>query len=189
MTSLRLAAIPQTQTSLQHTAIHCNTQLCAWCSVFIYTERCGTLSLYYCYHISKKYHSVDTLFLHEQQKLQQILQMQRSGMGWLRLVGSIKLLVFFAEERLFYGALRHKRPIILSILLIVATQYHFSASAESVVVFVFHAETKYQQSDIFRNMVAVLWGSFVKETYSFIDHTNISQPTLHIAATHRNTRA
>jgi len=38
-------------------------------------------------------------------------------MGWLRLVGSIKLQVSFAEYRLFYRALLQKRPIILSILL------------------------------------------------------------------------
>jgi len=44
-------------------------------------------------------------------------------MWWLRLVGSLKLQVFFAEYRLFYGALLQKRPIILRSLLIVATQY------------------------------------------------------------------
>jgi len=32
--------------------------------------------------------------------------------GWLRLAGSLKLLVFFAEYRLFYRALLQKRPII-----------------------------------------------------------------------------
>ena len=37
-------------------------------------------------------------------------------MGWLRLVGSIKLQVSFAEYSLFYRALLQKRPIILSIL-------------------------------------------------------------------------
>ena len=44
-------------------------------------------------------------------------------MGWLRSVGSIKLHVSFAEYRLFYRALLQKRPIILSILLTVATPY------------------------------------------------------------------
>jgi len=34
------------------------------------------------------------------------------GMGWLRLVGSIKLLVSVAEYCLFYRALLQKRPII-----------------------------------------------------------------------------
>jgi len=43
--------------------------------------------------------------------------------GWLRLVGSIKLQVFFAEYRLFYKALLQKRPVLLSILLTEATPY------------------------------------------------------------------
>jgi len=42
-------------------------------------------------------------------------------MGWLRLVGSLKLQVSFAEYRLFYRALLQKRSIILRSLLIVAT--------------------------------------------------------------------
>jgi len=40
--------------------------------------------------------------------------------GWLRLVGSLKLLVSFAEYSLFYRALLQKRPVILRSLLIVA---------------------------------------------------------------------
>jgi len=43
------------------------------------------------------------------------------NMGWLRLVGSLKLKVSFAEHRLFYRALLQKRPIILKSLLIEAT--------------------------------------------------------------------
>jgi len=44
-------------------------------------------------------------------------------MGWLRLVGSIKLQVSFAKYHLFYRALLQKRPIILRSLLIAATPY------------------------------------------------------------------
>ena len=44
-------------------------------------------------------------------------------MGWLRLVGSLKLHVSFAEYRLLYRALLQKGPIILGSLLIVATPY------------------------------------------------------------------
>ena len=44
-------------------------------------------------------------------------------MGWLRLVGSLKSQVSFAEYRLFYRTLLQKRPIILRSLLIVATPY------------------------------------------------------------------
>jgi len=42
-------------------------------------------------------------------------------MGWLRLVGSLKLYVSFAEYSLFYRALLQKRHLILRSLLIVAT--------------------------------------------------------------------
>ena len=45
----------------------------------------------------------------------------RLDMGWLRSVGSIKLQLSSAEYRLFYRSLLRKRPIILLILLIVAT--------------------------------------------------------------------
>jgi len=49
---------------------------------------------------------------------------QSGSMGWLRLVGSIKLQVSFPEYSLFYRALLQKRPIIQSILLTVATPLH-----------------------------------------------------------------
>jgi len=49
------------------------------------------------------------------------------AMGWLRLVGSLKLHVSFAEYLLFYRALLQKRLIILISLLIVATPYQNSA--------------------------------------------------------------
>ena len=44
-------------------------------------------------------------------------------MGCLRVVGSLKLYVSFAEYHLFYRALLQKRPMILRSLLIVATPY------------------------------------------------------------------
>ena len=44
-------------------------------------------------------------------------------MGWLRLVGSIKSQVSFAKEPYKRDYILHKRPIILSILLTVATPY------------------------------------------------------------------
>jgi len=49
-------------------------------------------------------------------------------MGWLRSVGSIKWQGSFAEYRLLYRALLQKRPIILSILLSVATPYEWCMS-------------------------------------------------------------
>jgi len=54
--------------------------------------------------------------------------LSRITMGWLRLVGSFKLQVSFAEYSLFYRAFLQKWPIILRSLLIVATpqQVHHS---------------------------------------------------------------
>jgi len=49
---------------------------------------------------------------------------QMSAMGWLRLVGSLKLQVSFAEYRRCYRSILQKRPIILRSLLIEATPYH-----------------------------------------------------------------
>jgi len=51
-------------------------------------------------------------------------------MVWLRLVGSLRLQVSFAEHRLFYRALLQKKPIILRSLLIVAAPYLCSALLE-----------------------------------------------------------
>ena len=47
-------------------------------------------------------------------------------MGWLRLVGCLKIYVSLQNIGLFCRSLLQKRPIFLSILLIVATPYHFS---------------------------------------------------------------
>jgi len=43
--------------------------------------------------------------------------------GWLRLVGSSKLWVSFAEYRVFYRALLQKRPVILRSLRVEGTRY------------------------------------------------------------------
>jgi len=48
---------------------------------------------------------------------------QFSGMGWLRLVGSLKLSVSFAKEPYKRDYILQKRPVILRSLLIVATPY------------------------------------------------------------------
>ena len=48
-------------------------------------------------------------------------------MGWLRIVGSLKLQVSFAESSLFYRALLQKRRVILRSLLFVATLYFFGS--------------------------------------------------------------
>ena len=45
-------------------------------------------------------------------------------MGWLQLVGSIKIYISFAKEPFKIDDILQKRPNILSILLTVATPYH-----------------------------------------------------------------
>ena len=57
--------------------------------------------------------------------------MSETGMGWLRLVGSFKSHVSFAEYSLFYRALLQKRPIIWRSLLIVATPYFAQSRVKS----------------------------------------------------------
>jgi len=54
-----------------------------------------------------------------------LFALQNVHMGWLRLVGSIKLEVSFAEYSLFYEALLQQRHILLRSLLIVATPYQY----------------------------------------------------------------
>ena len=51
-------------------------------------------------------------------------------MGWLQLVGSIKLQVSFAKETYERDGILQKRPIILSILLTVATPYLLSQRSD-----------------------------------------------------------
>ena len=55
--------------------------------------------------------------------LNTIVCMGCGSMRWLRLVGSLKLSVSFAEYRLFYRSLLQKTPIILRSLLTEATPY------------------------------------------------------------------
>jgi len=55
--------------------------------------------------------------------MQLLWSVHNAHMGWLRLVGSLKSQVSFAEYPLFYRALLQKRPIILRSLLVIATPY------------------------------------------------------------------
>jgi len=59
----------------------------------------------------------------EEKEREYVCVRENTAMGWLRLVGSLKLQVSFAEYTFFYRALLQKRPIILRSLLIVATPY------------------------------------------------------------------
>ena len=68
------------------------------------------------YLINLKFH-IPYIDIHQNQLLRHFY------VQWLRFVGSLKLLVSFAEYSLFYRALLQKRPIILRSLLIVATTH------------------------------------------------------------------
>jgi len=93
-------------TTLQRSATHCNTQQHTLTGIAVCVVR-----NFFEFHILVQRH-IATLDL---QNL--------PPMGWLRLVGSLKSIVSFAEYRLFYRALLQKRPIIWRGLLIVATPY------------------------------------------------------------------
>ena len=82
-------------------------------------------------------------------------------MGWLRLVGSLKLQVSFAEYRLFHKAVWQKRPIILRSLLIVATPH-------------INVEELDKITCLFCRILSLLQSSFAKETYNLIDPTDRS---------------
>jgi len=58
-------------------------------------------------------------------------RLEASHMGWLQLVGSIKLYVSFTKEPYKRDAILQKRPIILSILLTVATPYQMDETRHS----------------------------------------------------------
>jgi len=82
-----------------HTYIYIHTHL------YIYAHR--RLLLLLSIYLIDSYHSIMSFFF--------------SDMGWLRLVGSLKVKVFFAKEPYKRDDILQKRPIILRSLLIVAT--------------------------------------------------------------------
>ena len=71
-------------------------------------------------------------------------------MGWLRLVGSLKLQVSFAEYRLFYRDLLQKKPTIWRSLRIVATPYTWVWP---------------HQNDSCRSIWSLVQSSFAKEVF------------------------
>ena len=91
-------------------------------------------------------------------------------MGCLRLAGSLKLYVSFAEYCLFYMALLQKRPIILRSLLIEDTSYQNTYRD-----FTQHSSRSLDIS-VYRSL---LYGSFAKETYTFKEPTKYRDLTQH----------
>ena len=79
-------------------------------------------------------------------------------MGWLRLVGSLKLHVSFAEYSPFYRALLRKRPIILRSLLIVATPY---------VYYMYRLSFSFERDTLFRKRYFRKRPTLAKEIVSF----------------------
>jgi len=64
-------------------------------------------------HVTRTHESYEEVLHHTSER----------AMGWLRLVGSLKLWVSAAEYRLFYRALLQNKPIFLRSLLIMATPH------------------------------------------------------------------
>jgi len=80
-------------------------------------------------HLNEPCHTYDRGVSHT--ALSHVTHMIQSKLRWLRLVGSLKLQVSFAEYRLFYRALLQKRPIILRRLLHVAHTWSSQSSVTS----------------------------------------------------------
>jgi len=96
--------------TLQNTATHCNTlQHQSAIPLVCSTTKTGKTSIFFS--------SSDTVC----PEVPHVYVYTQISMGWLRLVGSLKDYVSFAEYSLFCRVLLQKRPIILRSLLIVAT--------------------------------------------------------------------
>jgi len=122
---------------LVHTRIHTYTQpvsthrrdngipLCTaslWCTASLSETQCTTHAV--CVAPSVAPHTLqhtETQCTTETQSETQCTTHVRDNMGWLRLVGSLKLYVSFAKEPYKRDNILTKRPIILRSLLIVAT--------------------------------------------------------------------
>jgi len=107
--------------TLQHTTTHCNTYADPTCWYRELQEE-ASLPLQ---HTATHCNTLQHIATHCN-ALQHICRPHMLGqraMGWLQVVGSLKLWVSFAECSLFYRALLQKRPKFLRSLPIVATPY------------------------------------------------------------------
>jgi len=85
-------------------------------------------------------------------------------MGWLRLVGSLKLQVSFAEYRLFYRAFVQKRHVILRSLLTKATPWWERGCERIWNRWASVWESKQQRAGMHRTYIYVnSWVSFTKK--------------------------
>ena len=98
-------------------------------------------------------------------------------MGCLRLVGSLKLMVSFAEYSLFYRALLQTRPILLRRRLIVATPY----------CSVYHVARKYTTSRVSHPALHTysVWSPILRSTHMvshMVSHLHmVGLPVSHLA--------
>jgi len=109
---------------LQRIAVSCSDLQCVAesCSVLVWSSVAGSCIVLQCAVVCCC--SVLQSIALSCSVLQRVaLDHLRIPMGWLRLVGCFKIQVSFQNTGLFCRALLQKRPIFLSILLIVATPY------------------------------------------------------------------
>jgi len=82
---------------------------------------------------NKKEVQINQVWISETEPEKEICLMQQvraGGMGWIRLVGSLKLLFPFAKEPYKRDYVLQKKPIISRSLLMVATPQHADVSSE-----------------------------------------------------------
>jgi len=119
--------------SLSHTHIH--THMTRFAHIWLDAFLCGaihscdisTCDVTHTLSLSLTTHTHTHTYIHDvirSHRTRRICAWMNRDMGWLQLVGSLKLQFSFAEYSFFYRALLQKRPIILRSLLIVATPYH-----------------------------------------------------------------
>jgi len=103
---------------------------CACKHTQVYTK-CDASSIcnyIYPHHIYEQYKLIIYIYAHHTSTSLFLTLSHMRNMGWLRLVGSLKLWVAFAKEPYKRDYILQKRPISLRSLLIVATTYHIYIS-------------------------------------------------------------
>ena len=123
-TAMHCNALQCTEThcdTLRHTATHCNIlqHTATHCNTTIELKHCKSLqhTATHCNALQITATQCNTL----QHTATQLSSSFMSDMGWLRLVGCLKIQVSFAKELYKIDLYSAKRPVFLSILLIVAT--------------------------------------------------------------------
>ena len=104
--------------------VHANKHICARTQNSI-SSSCliYTYAYFPAPFVSSRFVCVQCVYVRASMLTEQRQTDQQTDMGWLRLVGSLKLLVSFAKEPYKRDYILQKRPIILRSLLIVATPY------------------------------------------------------------------